>query len=154
MNAPRELAQRLQRSLEIARRRIQQRSRLGGRALHPRACQPQGERQRHELLLRPVVQVALDRPPLPRPAVLTIRARDARSSLTLARSSAARPLVLERQCGSARDRVEQLALLGQGCIVHRSARVLDGRRDPPFAQRERCAVGVHEPGRRPVRQLQ
>ena len=77
MEAARELAQLLERVRQLVARASSSRLRLGGSADLAREAQVQG--QRHEALLRAVVEVALERPRASS-AAWTIRARDARSS--------------------------------------------------------------------------
>ena len=107
MDAAGELAQLADRRVEVVRRGVEQ---LAGRlrvALQARARGPQRDRERDELLLRAVVQVALDPAPRGVRALHDPRARRAQL-LHLRTQLGLQSLVLERERRGAADRAHAL----------------------------------------------
>ena len=111
VDAARQLAQLLQRRLQLGLGAVEQRTGALGILLHPRLRQPQLQRQRHEALLSAVVEVALQPPALgdadidePRPRALQLGHAGAQLGL--------QAQVLHRQRGCGADAGDQLALLG------------------------------------------
>ena len=117
VDAARQLAQLLERRVELGRGRREQLLGLAGRSRQPGARHPQLQRHRHEPLLGSVVEVALEPAPLaecrvhPAPA-LVAQLLDLRPQLRV------QALVLERQRGRGAHRRDQVALVVQGGVVH------------------------------------
>ena len=118
-----ELAQLAQRVGERRARLVEQRTGGGRVAVEPRVGEPERHRDRHQPLLRAVVQVALDPPPLGLRGLDDPRARRAQL-LEPGAQLGLQALVLEREPGRRAGRGDELGLVGQ-------RRVVDERRDPP-----------------------
>ena len=124
MDAARQLAQVLQRGRQLGVGPLDQR---GGLAVAVHTCleQPQVDGEGHELLLRSVVQVALQPPPR---GVGGLDYADPRRAQVLEACAQVglELLVVEGQCGGRRRGLHQL---GPGVEI----RVVNDRRDPPAA---------------------
>ena len=80
------------------------------------AGEPELEREADEPLLRAVVEISFEPPPLGVPVAIT-RARDARRSSSCARDLRLQPLVLERQAGCCRDLLDETRVVEQAWPV-------------------------------------
>ena len=160
MDAAGELAQLGERLRELRARLLEQLDRPRG-PTRTRAGERERERQRDEPLLRAVVEVALEPPPLdvggldePEPGGAQLLEAGAQLGL--------QALVLEREAGGGDHRVDELGMVAERGVVHdrgdRPAGPLDGGGDAGGAvggQGDRVPVGIHVRAvPHPVRELE